>query len=55
MPPHCFNPMAAHDATVWSKSRLTLPFVVKLFITNFEHLALLLAVLPSVTTFELPR
>jgi hypothetical protein len=34
---------------------LTLPLVTKLFITNFEHLALLLEVLPSVTTFELPR
>jgi hypothetical protein len=54
-PPHCFSPIAAQDATVWSKFRLTLPLVVKLFITNFEQLALLLAVLPSVTTLEFPR
>lgn len=54
-PPHCFSPIAAQDATVWSKLRSTLPLVVKLFITNFEQLALLLDVLPSVTTLELPR
>src|SRR5262249_35917014 len=55
MPFHCLRPIAAQLATVWSKSRLTLPLVTKLFITNFEHLALLLVVLPSVTTLEFGR
>ena len=55
IPPHCLSPIAAQLATDWSKSSVTLPFVTKLFITNFEHLALLLEVLPSVTTLEFPR
>src|SRR5829696_8843692 len=53
MPPHCFSPIAVQF--VWLKFKSTRPLVVKDFVTNFVHLELLLAVFPSVTTFDFPR
>ena len=52
VPIYCFTPRLEQPLVVCEKFRLTLPSLVKVFVTNTVHCELLLALFPRIVTLD---